>query len=50
VNTVGGEKIVPLINLMGEELFAVPFMHIDETPLNAPTIVTHSHLRQMLCF
>lgn len=33
VNTVGGEKIVPLINLIGEELFAAPFMHIDETPL-----------------
>ena len=33
VNTVGGEKIVPLINLMGEELFATAFMHIDETPL-----------------
>jgi transposase len=33
VNTVGGEKVVPLINLMGEELFAAVFMHIDETPL-----------------
>lgn len=33
VNTVGGEKVVPLINLMGEELLAVAFMHIDETPL-----------------
>jgi transposase len=33
VNTVGGEKVVPLINLMGEELLAAPFMHIDETPL-----------------
>jgi transposase len=33
VNTVGGEKVVPLINLLGEELFTVPFMHIDETPL-----------------
>jgi transposase len=33
VNTVGGEKIVPLINLMGEELFDAAFMHIDETPL-----------------
>jgi transposase len=33
VNTVGGEKIVPLINLMGEELLAAAFMHIDETPL-----------------
>ncbi len=33
VNTVGGEKVVPLINLMGEELLAAAFMHIDETPL-----------------
>ena len=33
VNTVGGEKVVPLINLLGEELLAAVFMHIDETPL-----------------
>jgi transposase len=33
VNAVGGEKVVPLINLMGEELFDAAFMHIDETPL-----------------
>jgi len=33
VNTVGGEKVVPLINLMDEELLAAAFMHIDETPL-----------------
>jgi transposase len=33
VNTVGGEKVVPLINLLGEELLATVFMHIDETPL-----------------
>jgi transposase len=33
VNTVGGEKVVPLINLMSEELLATAFMHIDETPL-----------------
>jgi transposase len=33
VNTVGGEKVVPLINLMNEALFMVSFMHIDETPL-----------------
>jgi transposase len=33
VNTVGGEKMVPLINLMGEELLDAAFMHIDETPL-----------------
>jgi transposase len=33
VNTVGGEKIVPLINLLGDELFDAAFFHIDETPL-----------------
>jgi transposase len=33
VNTVGGEKVVPLINLMGEALLGAAFMHIDETPL-----------------
>jgi transposase len=33
VNTVGAEKIVPLINLMNEELLAAPFIQIDETPL-----------------
>lgn len=33
VNTVGGEKIVPLVNLMNEELLAAPFIQMDETPL-----------------
>ncbi len=33
VNTIGGEKLVPLINLMNEELFAAPFIQMDETPL-----------------
>ncbi len=33
VSAVGGEKVVPLINLINEALFAAPFMHIDETPL-----------------
>ena len=33
VNTIGGEKVVPLINLMHETLLAVVFIHIDETPL-----------------
>jgi len=33
VNTIGGEKVVPLINLMHEALLAVVFIHIDETPL-----------------
>lgn len=31
VNTVGGEKVVPLINLINEALFAVSYLHIDET-------------------
>ena len=33
VNTIGGEKVVPLINLMHEALLDVAFIHIDETPL-----------------
>ena len=33
VNTIGSEKVLPLINLMREALLAAPFMHIDETPL-----------------
>jgi transposase len=33
VNTVGGEKIVPLINLLNEELLAAPFIQMDETHL-----------------
>jgi transposase len=33
VNTIGGEKVVPLCNLLNETLFTVDFMHIDETPL-----------------
>jgi transposase len=33
VNTIGGEKVVPLCNLMNETLFTAAFMHIDETPL-----------------
>lgn len=32
-NTLGGEKVVPLINLMNEALLLAAFMHIDETPL-----------------
>jgi transposase len=30
---VGGEKVVPVINLIRDALFTAPFMHIDETPL-----------------
>lgn len=33
VNTVGGEKIVPLINLLNEELLVAPFIQMDETHL-----------------
>ncbi len=33
MSTVGGEKVVPVINLMRDALFEVGFMHIDETPL-----------------
>lgn len=33
VNTVGGEKIVPLINLLNEALLAAPFIQMDETHL-----------------
>ena len=33
MSTVGGEKVVPVVNLLRDGLFTVPFMHIDETPL-----------------
>lgn len=33
VNTIGGEKILPLINVMRELLLGASYMHIDETPL-----------------
>lgn len=33
VNTIGGEKVVPLINLLNDELFAAPFILMDETYL-----------------
>ena len=33
MSIVGGEKIVPVVNLIRDALFAAPFMHIDETPL-----------------
>jgi transposase len=33
MSAVGGEKIVPVINLMRDALFTVSFIHIDETPL-----------------
>ncbi len=33
MSTVGGEKVVPVVNLISEALLTAPFMHIDETPL-----------------
>jgi len=33
MSIVGGEKVVPVINLIRDALFTAPFMHIDETPL-----------------
>jgi transposase len=33
LNTIGEEKVVPLINLMNEALLSEPFIHCDETPL-----------------
>ena len=33
MNTIGGEKVVPLINLMNEAMLEEPYLHCDETPL-----------------
>jgi transposase len=33
INTIGAEKLVPLIELMNEALLAEPFIHCDETPV-----------------
>jgi transposase len=33
MNTIGGEKVVPLINLMNEAMLTEPYIHCDETPL-----------------
>ena len=33
MSIVGGEKVVPVLNLIRDALFTAPFMHIDETPL-----------------
>lgn len=33
LNTIGDEKVVPLVNLMNEALLTEPFIHCDETPL-----------------
>jgi transposase len=33
MSAVGGEKVVPVVNLIRDALFTAPFMHIDETPL-----------------
>ncbi len=33
INTIGGEKVVPIINLMKETILEEPYIHLDETPL-----------------
>jgi transposase len=33
MNTIGGEKVVPIINLMNEAMLEEPYIHCDETPL-----------------
>ena len=33
MNTIGGEKVVPIINLMNEAMLEQPYIHCDETPL-----------------
>ena len=33
MNTIGGHKVVPLINLMNETMLEEPYLHCDETPL-----------------
>jgi len=33
MNTIGGEKVVPIINLMNEAILEEPYIHCDETPL-----------------
>lgn len=33
MNTIGGEKVVPIINLMKETMLEEPYIHLDETPL-----------------
>ena len=40
----------PLLNLMDERLRSSGYVRIDETRVNAPSIVMHSHSRQILCF
>jgi transposase len=42
VNTVGAEKVIPLIKLLNAAMFIASFWHMDESPLNAPSIVTQS--------
>jgi len=33
MNRIGGEKVVPIINLMNEAMLEEPYIHCDETPL-----------------
>lgn len=46
VNRIGGDKILPLIELMREAIFAPPFMHMDESylqVLNSEKAPTSTH-------
>ncbi|MGH8260531.1 MAG: IS66 family transposase, partial [Steroidobacteraceae bacterium] len=51
VNKVGGDKVLPLIALMREEIFIPPFMHMDESYLQvlrsdkAPTSIHYMVVR-----
>jgi hypothetical protein len=42
VNKIGGDKVIPLIELLREGIFIPDYMHMDESYLNAPSIVTQS--------
>ena len=33
MNIIGGEKVVPIINLMNEAMLEEPYLHCDETPV-----------------
>jgi transposase len=46
VNTIGGDKVVPLIKLLNEGMFSASFWHMDESYFNAPSIVTPSSRAQ----
>ena len=46
MNTIGAQKLPPMINLMQEALLAESLVHFDETSVNAPSIVTPSMCAQ----